>query len=28
LPYNEYRTTMSAIKGHFRHLRNMGMQPA
>jgi linoleoyl-CoA desaturase len=28
LPYNEYKSTVSAIKGHFRHLRNMGIQPA
>lgn len=28
LPYNEYKTTMGAIKGHFSHLKTMGMQPA
>ena len=24
LPYNEYRTTVEALKGHFNHLKNMG----
>ena len=28
LPYNEYKSTISAVKAHFRHLRIMGMQPA
>lgn len=25
LPYNEYKNTISALKGHFRYLRQMGM---
>ncbi len=28
LPYNEYKTTFAALRGHFRHLRNMGTQTA
>lgn len=28
LPYNEYKSTVSAIRSHLRHLRTMGMQPA
>ncbi len=28
LPYNEYRTTRSAIFSHFRFLRQMGLQPS
>ena len=28
LPYNEYKTTIGAIKGHFKHLKYMGMNPA
>lgn len=28
LPYNEYKTTRSAILSHFRHLRQMGLQPS
>ena len=24
LPYNEYKSTISALKGHFAHLKNMG----
>ena len=27
LPYNEYKTTRSAIFSHFQHLKQMGMQP-
>jgi linoleoyl-CoA desaturase len=28
LPYNEYKTTRSALFSHFKHLKNMGVQPA
>jgi len=28
LPYNEYRSTISALKGHFAHLKNMGRSMA
>ena len=28
LPYNEYKTAFGAVRGHFRHLRKMGMKPA
>lgn len=28
LPYNEYKTTRSAIAAHFRHLKLMGAKPA
>lgn len=28
LPYNEYQTTRKAIISHFRHLRELGKQPA
>lgn len=28
LPYNEYKTTMAALKAHFRHLKTMGAKPA
>jgi len=28
LPYNEYKTTRSAIFSHFQHLKNMGINPA
>ena len=28
LPYNEYKTTRSALFSHFKHLKNMGAQPA
>ena len=28
LPYNEYKTLWDGLKGHFNHLRNMGMSPA
>ncbi|MEY2964142.1 MAG: hypothetical protein RL754_1403 [Bacteroidota bacterium] len=29
LPYNEYKSTVAALRGHFRHLKNMGrMQTA
>jgi linoleoyl-CoA desaturase len=28
LPYNEYKTTRSAILSHFRFLKQMGMQPS
>jgi linoleoyl-CoA desaturase len=28
LPYHEYRTTRSAIVAHFKHLKEMGMNPA
>lgn len=28
LPYNEYKTTRSAIFSHFKHLKNMGINPA
>ena len=28
LPYNEYKSTRSAILSHFRHLKEMGMNPA
>lgn len=28
LPYNEYRTTRSAILSHFKYLKQMGVQPA
>ena len=27
LPYNEYKTAFGAVRGHFRHLRRMGMKP-
>ncbi len=28
LPYHEYKTTRSAIIAHFRHLKEMGINPA
>jgi len=28
LPYNEYRTTIAALKGHFAHLKHMGQAMA
>jgi linoleoyl-CoA desaturase len=28
LPYNEYKTTRSALLSHFRFLKQMGTQPA
>ena len=28
LPYNEYKTTRSALFSHFRFLKQMGMQPS
>ena len=28
LPYNEYKTTRKAIISHFKHLREMGLEPA
>ena len=28
LPYNEYKTTRSAILSHFKYLKQMGVQPA
>jgi linoleoyl-CoA desaturase len=28
LPYNEYKSTRSAIISHFKYLREMGMKPA
>mgnify|MGYP003675181303 CR=1 FL=1 len=28
LPYNEYKTTRKALIAHFRHLKQMGMNPA
>jgi len=28
LPYNEYKTALGAVRGHFKHLRRMGMKPA
>lgn len=28
LPYNEYKTTRKAVIAHFRHLKEMGMEPS
>jgi linoleoyl-CoA desaturase len=28
LPYNEYKTFRSAVIAHFKHLKELGMQPA
>jgi linoleoyl-CoA desaturase len=28
LPYNEYKTTRKALIAHFKHLKQMGMNPA
>jgi linoleoyl-CoA desaturase len=28
LPYKEYKTTRKAIMSHFKHLKDMGMQPS